>query len=114
MIFNSRFNVANNSIVNYFPQFYESKRSVAGGSFASFSCTGVQGDHYPVFKVELFNETGFIRTVNASSPNNEIAASPNGEFQNTLYVYVHRETSGRYYCESSVSGAFKSFIVTSG
>ena len=106
MITNSYFTVANNSIVNYFPRFIESKRSISGGTYASFSCIGVQGDHYPVFKVELFNETGFIRTVNTSSPN--------GEFQNTLHVYVHRETSGRYYCESSVSGAFKSFIVTSG
>ena len=110
-----RTTIRNNSIVNSFHyQFLESKRSLSGGIFARVTCSTVQGDHYPFFKAELFSQPGVILSIDDTSDVSDIRSFPSGTFERTLSVHLHHNTSGRYYCESAVSGVFNTFILTSG
>ena len=113
--FHTTITIRNNSIVNSFHnQILESKRSLSGGIFASVNCSTVQGDHYPFFKAELFSQPGVILSIDDTSDVSDIRSFPSGTFERTLSVHLHRNTSGRYYCESAVSGVFNTFILTSG
>lgn len=112
-----RITIRNNSIVNSFHyQFinHKSKRSLSGGISVSVTCSTVQGDHYPFFKAELFSQPGVILSIDDTSDVSDIRSFSSGTFERTLSVHLHHNTSGRYYCESAVSGVFNTFILTSG
>ena len=100
----------NNSIVNRFN--FISKREVVNMKNFRVRCTTVQGDHNPLFKVEFFDNPGNeIVITNYSIYLYTLQSNP---YQSFLIANVTSSISGKYNCQSTVSGLFSTFIIAAG
>lgn len=112
--------IYNNSVVNTFTYYYEyeydhRKRNVAEDNVFKVGCTVVQGDEYPQFKFQLFDGPQVVAVVNDINDidgDSNIYSSLSGSFHRILYVRVSQYTSGIYWCESTVTGVFNTFIIS--
>ena len=102
--------IKNNSIVNSFPIFDARKRNVGHDFLAT--CTTVQGNHDPLWKVEFFDSPG--ETVVIDELYDDLYLSLTNLYVSRLNAFVSDAISGEYRCESSISGIFIRFIVTTG
>lgn len=102
--------IYNNSVVNLF-NYDDSKRA---GVVFRVQCTTVQRDELPKFKAEFFTNPGVINTINEEAEIGNLYSIPNGLYQNTMAAIVSQSISGRYWCESAVSGVSTTFIITAG
>ena len=100
----------NNSIINRF--IYPEKREVVNKKSLQVRCTTVQGDHNPIFKVEFFTNPGSEIVITDYSVN--LYTLQSNPYQSSLIANVTSSISGKYTCQSTVSGLFSTFIVAAG
>ena len=100
----------NNSIVNRFD--FISKREVVNKKKFRVGCTTVQGDHNPFFKVEFFANPGSEIVITNYSVN--LYTLQSNPYQSFLIANVTPSISGKYNCQSTVSGLFSTFIIAAG
>ena len=104
--------IKNNSIVNSFP-FDEDQRKRNVDYYFLATCTTVQGNHDPLWKVELFDRPGEIVTIDDLG-DEDLYISLINPYESRLNAFVSDAISGEYRCESSITGIFIKFIVTIG
>ena len=100
----------NNSIVNRFIN--PPKREVVNQQILRVGCTTVQGDHNPIFKVEFFANPGSEIVITDYSVN--LYTLQSNPYQSSLIANVTPSISGKYNCQSTVSGLFSTFIIAAG
>ena len=105
--------VLNNSIVNeVIPRNRDRKRTVADGAYFEFICTGVQGDHAPIWEAEFHDSPGEVVLIGGG--NFGYSSTPINDYQTELEVYLQSDYSGVYYCASSISESFIQFRLEAG
>ena len=111
-------NLPNNSIVNSFitddyDYNSEHKRLIEYRNSFQITCSTVQGHHKPTWKAEFFGTPNFPGVI-SSSFSETIYSDQLNPYVTNLNALISEDTSGIYMCESSVSGVFLKFILTSG
>ena len=105
--------IKNNSIVNSFP-LDDSKRNLDYESHDFLAtCTTVQGNHDPLWKVEFFDSPGETVIIDELD-DEDLYISLTNSYELRLNAFVSDAISGEYRCESSITGIFIKFIVTIG
>ena len=104
--------IKNNSIVNSFPFGEDQRKRNVGHDFLA-TCTAVQGNHDPLWKVEFFDHPGETVIIHELD-DADLYISMINPYESRLNAIVSDDISGEYRCESSISGIFIRFIVTTG
>lgn len=104
--------IRNNSIVNTF-SVIDHKREIESERSFEALCTVVQGDHNPIFKAEFFTNPGNELVLDYDY-NDDLSTRQLNVYQSRLIANANQNISGRYQCQSTVSGIFSNFILTPG
>ena len=88
------------------------KRNIENLNFFNARCTTVQGNHKPIWKAEFFNELNYPVIINDSF-SDDLYSYHENSYISELNAYVTEDIGGAYRCESSITGVFVSFILTS-
>lgn len=111
--------ILNNSIVNSFVSLDKKKRNVEypnlPGAFQS-RCTVTQGNHDTRWTAEFFDDIGFteLEVINSTFSDVLYSTTVNLYVSELTAATVSEDESGRYICESSITGNYHTFILTNG
>ena len=81
--------------------------------FFQVQCTTVQGNHDPIWKAEFFNRPNYPGVI-TNKFSEELYSNEINPYVSELRATVAEDLSGKYMCESLVSGVYITFILTIG
>ena len=93
----------------------DSKRNIELSDTFRSRCIVTQGNHDALWKVELFEDNTIAPSVIINNTYNDyLQATTNNPYESELTAFVNDNTTGRYTCESAITGIYNTFILTNG